>query len=171
MSVLLACLPQDVAEATIKRLVAQEDEVRVIVVDRYLVDHYRTLGAYIASGEADDPDLVERAAQNVRTLVVGDEGLAPETLEGLIKGAAGAGVGRLIYCSPAPSEAVTRVLREGTGEYVVLRTGKRGLLRKAGVTPEIVAESVDAADDLQGPLRSELDLTDPSSRKALKLER
>lgn len=171
MSVLLVGLPDELAEAAIRRLVAQSDEVRVLTPDARRGDIYRPLGAHVALGDPADDDLVERAAQNVRTIVLGDDGIAPETFDGLIAGASHAGVGRWIYCSTAPAALVTDRLGKDAGEYVVLRTGRRGLLKRSPVTPTQIAEAIDAADDLAGEVRLELDLNEPDAWKALRIER
>jgi hypothetical protein len=171
LSVLLACLPEDIVEATIERLIAQGDEVRVIEPDRRLADRYRAMGAFVAAGSPFDEDLVERAAQNVRTVVMGDKDLITEDLVGLTQGGLKAGVERWIYWSKAGATWSDWFRGEvGEGDYVVLTTGRRRFLNTRRVSPEAVAEAIDAADDLQGPVRLELDLADPSSRKALKLE-
>ena len=170
MSVLLVGLPDDVADATIRRLVSQSDEVRVLTPDAWRGDPFRAAGAYVALGDPADDDLVERAAQNVRTLVLGDEGITPEALDALVTGASRAGVGRWIYCSDVPAQRIVDRLREAGKDYVVLATGRRGLLKRSSVTPVRIGEAIDAADDLAGDVRLELDLNDPVAWKELRME-
>lgn len=170
MSVLLVGLPAEVALATTRRLCAAGDEVRLIAQTRASGEAARAAGAHVAVGEPDDADLIERAAQNVRTVAFGDEAVRGDGGEALIAGGTAAQVGRWIYCSPTRSPAMLDRLREGTREYVALMTVAPTLLRRRGTTPEEVAAAIDAADDLAGEVRLELDLKNPEAWRALKLE-
>jgi hypothetical protein len=63
-------------------------------------------------------------------------------------------------------------LRESKLEYILLGSVvRRGLLgrRRASLTPEQLAAAVDAADDLSGGPRLELNLDDERAWRALKL--
>jgi phosphatidylserine/phosphatidylglycerophosphate/cardiolipin synthase-like enzyme len=162
VSILLVGLPEGVAEATIERLRAQGDEVRVIEPDPAAQQRWRSAGAYVATGDL-DADLVERAAQGVRTLVLGRWlPAADDPIEELLAGAVRAGVGRVVvYTDRGETERWTQAFAES----VVLRAphrrtpfgrGPRGLSEKE------TAELIDAADDIAGPLRLDLDVTTES---------
>jgi hypothetical protein len=166
VSVLLLGLPEIVAEATIEQLRNQGDDVRVIEPDPEVQKRWRSAGAHVAVGEL-DADLVERAAQGVRTLVVGR--LLPPTdepIEELLSGAVRAGVGRVVvYTDRDDAQGWAR----GFSESVVLRAPyKRSLFRGGrGPSGPEAAALIDAADDLAaddgaGPLRLELDVTKES---------
>ncbi len=60
----------------------------MIEADEPAADRWRSLGAHVASGPQWDADLVERAAQNVRTIVVGDrhDRDPTELMEALVEG-------------------------------------------------------------------------------------
>lgn len=172
MSILLIGLEEDVMPALIRRLTEQGDEVRVLEVD-VKSDRWRSLGAHIASGPQWDADLIERAAQNVRTIVVGEhhDNDPVELMEALVEGGGLASREmRLVIVGEAPRPAL-ETLRESKLDYVVLGAVRRGLLgRKARLAPEQLAEAVDAADDLAGSPRLELDLSDEGAWRELKLE-
>jgi uncharacterized protein YbjT (DUF2867 family) len=180
MSVLVIGAHGDVGINLVRRLVAAGDEVRVVESDPDRAETWAELGAYVASGNEDDLDLLERAATNVRTAVVLErEDLDLAELVGSVvestKLAAGVpeeGV-RIVLCSPDPSaDAVEAVASSGL-QHVVLRTGmRRGrVVQKKGTVPnEAVAEAVDAADDLAGEVNLDLDLTDPGAWRELHLE-
>ena len=164
MSVLLIGDPGSLGEALVRRLIAQGDEVRAIATDAGR-DDLAGHGVHIARGPDLDADLVERAAQNVRTIVAFDA----STLEPVIEGAHAARVERIVLCaSIVPPEARDR-LRASSLEYVVLEPPRKGLLRK-GVPDEVLAEAIDAADDMSGKLRLELDLNESESWTMLNLE-
>jgi NAD(P)-dependent dehydrogenase (short-subunit alcohol dehydrogenase family) len=167
MSILLVNATSPLGEAIAKRLLAQGDEVRAIVEDDETSAGLRELGVHIARGEWWDADLVERAAQNVRTIVY----IEPQTgpLDGVLDGARAAGVERLVVCGVIPRE-VRELLRTLPYDHVMLETGrKRGFLRSV-LPVDVVAEAVDAADDIAGNPRLELDLTKPEAWSELKLE-
>ena len=174
MSILLIGLDEDVMPALIGRLTAQGDEVRVLEVAEATSERWRSLGAHIASGPQWDADLIERAAQNVRTIVVGEnhDRDPVELMDALVEGGGFASremrlvvVGEL---QPRPLSA----LRESKLEYVILGSVvRRGLLgRRPKLAPEQLAEAVDAADDLAGHPRLELHLGDDRAWRELKLE-
>jgi hypothetical protein len=140
----------------------------VLTPDRAEGDRLRALGAHVARGRFDDHDLIERACQNVRTIVFGDRALTTDDGEALFFGGRNAKVGRWVYCVSAPRAEVAQKLRGWDAEHVVLATS-RGLLR-GEVDAARVAEAIDAADDLAGEVRLELDLREGSAWRALKLE-
>lgn len=156
MAVLLIGVREPWAAAVVARLVAAGDDVRVIASDVGAEERLRSLGAYIARGPALNADLVERSAQNVRTVVLG--ALRDEDLVDALEGARSAGVDRVVVVDAHTRRALERVRSSGL-DYVVLdaptsRFGRRG------VDADAIARAVDAADDLAGALRLELDLRD-----------
>lgn len=172
MSILLIGIDDAVGDPLVRRLVEQDDEVRVLARDGDS-GGWAQEGTHIASGEIWDADLVERAAQSVRTIVVGPEHGedAVELTTAVVEGGALAGAGmRIVVYGPQVTRPVLAVLRATSLEYIVLHTGPRRLMsRHASLAPEAVAEAIDAADDVAGKVRLELDLTQASSWTALKL--
>ncbi|MDQ3751493.1 MAG: hypothetical protein M3333_01185 [Actinomycetota bacterium] len=166
MSVLLVCPSKQIGTAVIGLLTMQSDTVRVIEPDAALAALWKELGAYVARGPATDADLIERAAQDVRTVVLFEE--AQPSIEAVLEGAELAGVERLVVCARGPSENLLRLVRASRMDYVVLATGT-GLLGRARRLRS-TAEAIDAADDLGGHPRLELDLDDPASRRSLGLQ-
>lgn len=166
MSVLLVGAAGDLPATVADRLIAQGDEVRTIATDPAL-ENLASLGVRIARGPYLDADLVERSAQNVRTIVLFDPD--DDVMEAVIEGAHAARVGRVVLCSTSIAEPARERLRGCGLEYVVLQVPRKGRFRK-GVPIETVAEAVDAADDMAGPLKLELDLTERDAWQTLKLE-
>jgi uncharacterized protein YbjT (DUF2867 family) len=70
MAVLLVDVTGDLASLLVSRLVSLSDDVRVVEDDPDAGRKWRRLGAHIARGDSTDADLIERAAQGVRTVVV-----------------------------------------------------------------------------------------------------
>jgi hypothetical protein len=173
MSILLVALDEDLMPSLIGRLTEQGDEVRVIEADESAADCWRSLGAHVASGPQWDADLVERAAQNVRTIVVGDrhDRDPTELMEALVEGGALASPDMRFVVVGQVRPPALAALRDSELEYVILGSvTRRGLLgRRRGVPPERLAEAVDAADDLAGDPRLELDLGEESAWRELKL--
>lgn len=164
MSVLLVRPSGHLGPAVIDRLTSQGDVVRVIEGDASAAARWRELGAFVAQGSEADSDLVERAAQDVRTVVVFED--AQASIEAVLEGAALAGVDRLVLCTSEPSEVALTRVRASRMDYVVLRTGRPGLWRRAQ-RPGSTAEAIDAADDLGGHPRVEVDLRDAGGRRTL----
>jgi Trk K+ transport system NAD-binding subunit len=154
VSVLIVGAEGALGEAVIARLVSEGDDVRVIEPESRAADRWKALGAHVARGTPDDVDLVERAAQNVRTLVA----LRPVAIEPIVAGAVAARVGRLVLC--ADRDVVAR-LEAADVEFVVLVVPRRRFARRAAVTPGAVAEAVDAADDMPGTPRIVVNLSRP----------
>ncbi|HEX2050632.1 MAG TPA: hypothetical protein VHJ34_08375 [Actinomycetota bacterium] len=168
MSILLVGLDDDVAEELVRRLVAEGDEARIVVADRAGAARWRALGAYVAFGDASDDDLVERASYGVRTVAVGD-GAA---LEPVLAGARRAGVDRAVVCRAGLDDATRAGLDASRMDYVVLVSTRRRRIaapRRRRVAPDDVAAAIDAADDLAGNPRLELDLSDEGAWERLKL--
>lgn len=167
MSVLLVGDGGSLRHAVARRLIAQGDEVRAIELDHAAADALRSLGVHIATAVYLDADLVERAAQNVRTIVVFDP--TPEAMEPVIEGARFASVDRVVLCGARIPDLAANVLRAADIDHVTLSLARKMLFKKA-IPEEKVAEAVDAADDLAGNPRLELDLTEARAWGKLKLE-
>ncbi|MGI8775387.1 MAG: hypothetical protein ACR2KQ_10365 [Actinomycetota bacterium] len=168
MSVLLVGLDDELALVTARRLLAQQDEVRAIVTEEKSATALRETGVHVARGkEVDDPDLIERACQNVRTLVLGS--LPPEAIIYVLQGASLAGVGRIIYVAVPRDDGIDTVV-SGSPEYVILRIPSGGLFRRETFDAALVAEAIDAADDLDGTIRLDLDLSTETAWAALSLD-
>jgi hypothetical protein len=169
VSVLLVGLDAELARTLTRRLISQDDEVRVIATPGDDAEALRSLGAHVARGQTLDADLVERAAQNVRSIVVGE--VDPETMSEILEGARFARVERVILCSEDPQRSSVELLREASIQYVVLNYRKPGRFRRRDThTDDYVALAIDTADDLAGEPRLELNLRSPSAAEALGLE-
>ena len=169
MAILLIAGGTDLDEQVVYRLLEQGDEVRVLEATSARVALWRGRGAFLARGEGDDPDLVERAAQNVRTVVVMGEQVRLEVVANVLEAGRNAGVDRLVCCAPSVNQEVRAAVRSAPLDHVLLETGRGGLLRRKPVTPGRIAEAIDAADDLSGEPRLEIDLTDHEQAKQLRL--
>jgi hypothetical protein len=174
MSVLLVRANGRLGELLVERLLAQGDEVRVIEPNAAIVPEWRALGALVARGDDTDADLIERAAQNVRTAVVldGAAGAEHEFIEALIEGLRAAQVERIVMVAHRLDDEVSDSVAASGLDHVLMHLPKpKGLLvRKEKVSPERLAEAIDAADDLAGNPKMRLDLADPSSWTALGLD-
>ena len=174
MSLLLLNLPT-YAEALITRLLRQGDEVRVVEHDRTLAERWVSSGAHVAPGRASDPDLVERAAQGARSVVVMDR--RGEDLAAVVRSAVeGAKLAsrdmRLIVCARDVDGEVLDIVRRSLLEHVVIQTGSVGdrRLLRSRTPSEKVFEAIDAGDDLPGHPRLELDLDNDQAWRELGLE-
>jgi uncharacterized protein YbjT (DUF2867 family) len=177
MAVLLVGAAGAVADAIVSRLLNQGDEVRIVARSPEETGRWRDLGAHIARGDPEDPDLIERAAQNARSIVTFDNHAGSnDVLEAAIEGGMGAQVSRLIVCcTGVPGRWTRDRVSRAALEHILLITGanRRGssvLLRTRKVTTADVARAVDAADDLAGHPRVVLDLRRPEAWRALELE-
>lgn len=179
MSILLVGLPPEVVRGVVDELVAQGDEVRVIEQDARRAAEWKARGAHPARGAASDPDLIERAAQGVRTLAVGaaDGAAGRAVVEAAVSAsrrAAARNQGlRLVLVGADPGRDTVEAVRTSGMDHVVLRTGtsSRRRPRRARVPAETIVAALDAADDLAGNPRLELDLREPEAWRALGLER
>ena len=175
MAVLLIGVGESLGEILINRLLSQGDEVRVLEEKPSTAARWKSLGAHVASGPEWDADLVERAAQNVRTIVVGPaHHRTPSTLmDAVITGGGYATPGmRIVVFGHELVDSVAEALRASVLDYVVLKAPARGLLgRRSKVSAEALAEAIDAADDLAGNPRLELDLSDASAWDELQVGR
>jgi len=173
VSLLLIGLPETFAAKLVQRLREEGDEVRLLLREGSGAEPWKKLGAFVATGEAGDADLIERAATNVRTIVLGEEtaSLSMEELGELLAGARKAAVGRVVVCQAQPDPGLVEVLRSWGVEFVVLTTAKKPLVGKARTRIPIskLSEAVDAADDIAGRIQAELDLTIPKAWKVLKV--
>jgi hypothetical protein len=167
MAILVIAGGTELDESVVERLLSQGDEVRVLEPSGARRERWQQLGAFLAVGEGDDPDLVERAAQDVRTVVVLSDRVTPEIVATVLEAGPKAGVDRLICCAPQIASAVRGVVRASRLDHILLQTGRPGLLRRKTVPGPRIAEAVDAADDLAGDPRLEIDLTDPEQGKLL----
>jgi hypothetical protein len=157
--------------AVVARLVDDGDDVGVIVADPEAGERWRSLGAYVAVGSADDADLIERAGQHARSIVLFDA--SPAVLKAAAEGArmASASPARIVYLSTSQTRS-DDALEESGLEYVLLvvpikRVGVRR--RRSSVAAERVAEAVSAADDLAGEVKLSLNLADEHAAGVLKL--
>lgn len=168
MSVLLAGLDDELAAAVAERLIAQQDEVRIILPSGASSEMWRGRGVYVASGDLGDEDFVWRACGGVRTVVAEPSLVAGEEGALFVSGARRAGVGRFVVVGEAsPGE---NVLYEVDADRIILRLPKKGLLRRKAVALDDVASAIDAADDLGGAPRLELDLSVAASWAKLRLD-
>lgn len=158
MSILLIEPDQDLGAAIVRRLVEEGDEVRVLVGDP---TGWKERGVYVAVGDPMDPDLVERACTNVRTIVFTftSKSVPVSLLAAVVPAARTAGTDRVIVCATGADERAKRWLENSNSSYVSLITGRRGFLPKRAVEADLVAEAVSAADDLAGEPKLEVDLT------------
>ena len=169
MSVLLAGIDEHLARAIAARLIAQSDEVRIVLDSSRERDAWRERGVYVAVGDAEDEDFVWRAAGGVRTVVAGAERLAGVAGAVLVAGAKRAGTGRFIVLTKGDPPRLPEGLLEEDADLIVLRLPKKRLLQRELLAPESVAEAVDAADDLAGSPHLDLDLGQPDAWGELRL--
>lgn len=172
MSILIVEPDDSLGPVLVTRLISEGDEVRVLIQDRAGTPRWQALGAFVAIGDALDADLVERACQNVRTLVVVFPGRkrSASLLHVLLAGAGAAGTGRVVVCTADPPAEVVTVLEASELDYVILNAGRRGFLPKRGPDMDTLAAAVSAADDLVNHPRMVVDLTRPEGWAALKME-
>lgn len=169
MAVLVIAGGDEIDRHVVDRLLSQGDEVRVLEANSAHRERWTSRGAFLAVGEPDDPDLVERAAQNVRTIVILSDRVTEEVVATALEAGPKAGVDRVVCCAPSIPEPVKTAVRSSSLSYVLLETGRPGLLRSKVAAPRLAAEAVDAADDLAADPRLEVDLTDPEQAKLLLL--
>lgn len=158
MSILLIDPDRTLGTSIASHLIGEGDEVRVLVTDP---TGWKERGVYVAVGDPMDPDLVERACTNVRTIVFTftSRDVPVSLLAAVIPAARRAGTDRVIVCAPAPDRTTIGWLESSGTSFVALSTGRRGFLPKKTVEPSDIAEAVSAADDLTGEPRLLVDLT------------
>ncbi|MFP5351994.1 MAG: NAD(P)H-binding protein [Actinomycetota bacterium] len=158
MSVLMVVGRGEAEPAVARRLLGQGDEVRVVVTDASEKPAWVSLGVHVAVGDPTDDDLIERAGQSARTLVLFDgHANDPATVGAATKAASAAGIERLILCAPDVSSEIRRQVEETQKSYVLLSYGRR-LSLKGRASVEVISEAVDAADDMSGDPRVAVDL-------------
>jgi hypothetical protein len=174
VAVLLIGIDEQLGTVLVERLLAQDDEVRVLEESPEAAARWRALGAHIASGPEWDADLIERAAQNVRTIVVGPEHRRTQAtlMDAVITGGAHATPGmRLVVFGSNVDVRTADALRASVLDYVVLKVpARRALGRRSKVSVDALAEAIDAADDLAGSPRLELDLSEPRAWAELQVQ-
>lgn len=161
MSVLLAGLSPDVGRALTRLLLDEGDQVRVILPAGEDAAPYE--GAHVATGEASDEDLVERAAQGARTIVLGH--FDDDTRSAALTAAARAGVDRAVLLGNWAGDVPATI------SWVALVTPRSLFGLRRGPGPEDLAEAVNAADDLAGEPRTVVDLGTDEGWRTLRLER
>lgn len=169
MAILVITGGSELDREVVSRLVRQGDEVRVLESTSERRDEWVAGGVFVAVGDAADPDLVERAAQNARTIVVLAGGVRTEVVATALEAGPRAGVDRLVCCAPTIPAPVTAAVRAGPLDHVLIATGAGRLFRRKAAPAALIAEAVDAADDLAGQPRLELDLTEPNQLRLLGL--
>lgn len=167
MSILIVGDESSLAESLVRRLRDQDDEVRAIHAGPIAATGLAGLGVHIARGPYLDADLIERAGQNVRTVVAIEP--PPEILLEILAGMRAASIPRLVVCGRAVDPAVAGAVRGAGLEFVIMRLPPKSLLRK-GLSDNDVAEAIDAADDLAGSPELELDLAEEVAWDALRLD-
>lgn len=165
-------LEDEVTEVLAMRLIAQDDEVRLVLGDASGRDRWQGLGIHVAVGDVTDDDFMWRACTNVRTIVAGD---APPLEDPTVRAAlapivAKTDADRLVVVGPPDDDELARSAPSSGLSHVVLRFRKRSLLgRTRPPEPDQLAAAIDAADDLAGEPRLDLDLSQAASWAELRL--
>lgn len=176
MSVLLLGLESNFGSAVIQRLLDEDDIVGVIEEDRARGEEWKKLGAHVALGSPADFDLIERAAQHARSIVIVESGLsdAGAVVEATLMGArlVPGEQARIIFVTAAPDPEIGETLTGSEFDFLILKigTGKSLIRRSRPMPPEQVAEAINAADDFAGSPRLEVDLGSNDGWSALGLE-
>jgi hypothetical protein len=118
----------------------------VIVVEGLKED-----GVHVAFGDPSNGDLLERAAQGCRSIVLFDP--SSELLEKALEAARFARVERLIVCARGSRPGSM----DAAQSFVWLAARPKGIVR-SGVPWFDYAAAIDAADDLAGDVKLDLDL-------------
>lgn len=178
MSVLLVGVRGELGRVVAARLIAEGDQVRVVEDRPAAAEEWVRLGAHVARGSGADPDLIERAAHGVRTIVVGeDESVAAAVIVDAVLGGvriAGRSDIRLVVLTTAsPAEEPTgTVVASGLDHVIVRIPTSRRLFRteRKVFRAEALAQVIDAADDVAGHPRDDIDLSDADAWRRLGLE-
>ena len=167
MSILIVGGGIQLTTALIEVLLEQGDEVRVVENDPELIARWRSLGAKPARGAVDDADLITRAAEGTRSLVLCDESFNLATMpeiETYLPSDT-----RLIFVFERSDPVVE--LAPGRQHVILRHLAKRSRLSvRRGLGYDAIARLVDAADDMAGEPRLVADLTTEDGWKALRLE-
>ena len=175
MSVLLMGLDDDFGPVLVRKLVGEGDTVGVIDTNEDRAMRWRQLGAHVAKGSPEDADLIERAAQHARSIVVVEPTEIDPTavVAAVVQGArlVPGEAPRIVYVGENAS--AHGILTSSGLDHVILRRGRRrGLsLRSSKPSAAELAEAVNAADDLAGAPALVLDLATPRAWAALGLEK
>lgn len=169
MSVLLIGWEGDEATAAIRRLRSQGDQVQVVEPDLFAAQTWRDHGAFVAAGDPTDPDLVERAAYETRTLALFDRG-RPGVAAAIIEGVRIAGAVRLVLFTGDPNGEAAIAFSSSGVSHVIVALPKKSLLGRVRIEPARLAEVLDAADDLAGEPGLVVDLSTNEGWRALGLE-
>ena len=175
MSILLIGLEDELGPVLVQRLLREGDVIGVIEEDEDRAARWREVGAHVASGQSTDFDLIERAAQHARSIVVVDFRLSEprEVIEAVLMGAQliPGERARIILVTTSREPTVGEGLTRSEFDFVILRTPRAGspVRQRSKLKTESVADAVNAADDLAGSPRLDLDLRDPDSWVALDL--
>ena len=176
MSVLLLGLESSFGSAVIQRLLDEDDIVGVIEEDRARGEEWKKFGAHVALGSPSDFDLIERAAQHVRSIVIVESGVSDSAavVEATLMGArlVPGERARVIFVAAAPDPKIEETLNGSEFDFLILRiaTGKSFIRRSRPLAPEQLAEAINAADDLTGTPRREIDLGSDEGWSALGLQ-
>ncbi len=181
MSVLLVGVRGELGRAVAARMISEGDEVRV-VEDRPTEEaEWAGLGAHVARGSGADPDLIERAAQGVRTIVVGEDESAPaaEVVAAVLEGArmaARSEIRLVVVTTTSAADVTEAVVSSGLDHVIVRMPTERRFLQRPRSAPrlafsvETIVRVIDAADDLAGNPREDVDLSDEAAWTRLRLE-
>ncbi|MFN2594643.1 MAG: hypothetical protein ABR579_07120 [Actinomycetota bacterium] len=161
MSFLVLGGAPDVVDAVVTRLVADGDLVRVVATDEGRTESLRKLGAFVATGDLSDADLVERAAQGARTAVILDPG--PVTAK-LLDAMLAARISRVIYAGR--DRGAIQLIGSRPMDHVILRRSRNPLRRPSELAAIVTA--VVAADDLAGTPRTTIDLSNKNALEELR---
>lgn len=147
--------------------------MRVVEPDEAAALRWAALGAHVARGSPLDPDLLDRAAHGVRTVVVFlDAGPSGRDLLAAVLGPQGAPppAFRLVACMASPPAGALDAIERSGVDHVVLLSGARRWYRRRRAAPlgRLVA-AIDAADDIAGEPRLVLDLERAQDRAELGL--
>jgi nucleoside-diphosphate-sugar epimerase len=168
MSVVLIGPAGALGRAVFARLRGQGDDIRVIESDPAAADEWKDAGAFVATADEWDADLIERACYEARTVVVFPRADRDEArlLDEVVAGAVAASIDRIVVLTQRPE--IPDRLASSPLDHVVISMGKRSLLRRSvPVEESLVAEAVDAADDLEGHPRLFVDLARGEGAKLL----
>lgn len=169
MSVVLIGPSGSLGRAVLSRLMDQGDDIRVIEDDPAAAQDWKAMGAHVALAREWDADLIERACFGARTMVIFErKNNDDELLSEALRAREPTGVDRLILVRPKPTTPAA--LARADTDHVVLGTGGGGILkRKSSASDDLVADAVNAADDIEGHPRLVVDLTNPIDLQKLGL--